>query len=402
MLKAALARYRSFVREPDVARLMAMALIARMPLGTLSFAMLMHVRDFTGSFADAGIAVGAYYAAAAAFSPLIGRIVDRRGPKGVLLVTGIVCPLALLVIVVARPFGISLPIVVTAAAVAGAFAPPITVLTRTMWRYRFDDEAVRKIAFTLDGVLIELAFTLGPVLIAALIAIASPSVAFAAAWGFVTLSVPTFIASPALKYWRHEPHAERHLLGPLTDSRLIVIYLSTMLMTASFGFLEVGLPGFATAAGAPALGGVLIAINSIGSVIGGLAYGGLHLALPVERQLKRLLGLLAVPLFVAAFAGTTWQLAALAFVNGVFITPAFAIFATLISVTAPSRYATEAFTRSATFIVCGISAGMAIGGAVVEHAGASTVFLLAGVVATASAACSFALRERSVSPQVAP
>jgi len=276
MLKAALARYRSFVREPDVARLMAMALIARMPLGTLSFAMLMHVRDFTGSFADAGIAVGAYYAAAAAFSPLIGRIVDRRGPKGVLLVTGIVCPLALLVIVVARPFGISLPIVVTAAAVAGAFAPPITVLTRTMWRYRFDDEAVRKIAFTLDGVLIELAFTLGPVLIAALIAIASPSVAFAAAWGFVTLSVPTFIASPALKYWRHEPHAERHLLGPLTDSRLIVIYLSTMLMTASFGFLEVGLPGFATAAGAPALGGVLIAINSIGSVIGGLAYGGLH------------------------------------------------------------------------------------------------------------------------------
>ena len=402
MLKAALARYRSFVREPDVARLMAMALIARMPLGTLSFAMLMHVRDFTGSFADAGIAVGAYYAAAAAFSPLIGRIVDRRGPKGVLLVTGIVCPLALLVIVVARPFGISLPIVVTAAAVAGAFAPPITVLTRTMWRYRFDDEAVRKIAFTLDGVLIELAFTLGPVLIAALIAIASPSVAFAAAWGFVTLSVPTFIASPALKYWRHEPHAERHLLGPLTDSRLIVIYLSTMLMTASFGFLEVGLPGFATAAGAPALGGVLIAINSIGSVIGGLAYGGLHLALPVERQLKRLLGLLAVPLFVAAFAGTTWQLAALAFVNGVFITPAFAIFATLISVTAPSRYATEAFTWSATFIVCGISAVMAIGGAVVEHAGASTVFLLAGVVATASAACSFALRERSVSPQVAP
>jgi len=402
MLKTALARYRAFVREPDVARLMAMALFARMPLGTLSFAMLMHVRDFTGSFADAGVAVGAYYAAAAAFSPLIGRIVDRRGPKGVLLVTGIVCPLALLVIVAARPLGISLPIVVAAAAIAGAFAPPITVLTRTMWRYRFDDEAVRKIAFTLDGVLIELAFTLGPVLIALLIAVASPSVAFAAAWGFVTLSVPTFVASPALKYWRHEPHAERHLLGPLTDSRLIVIYLSTMLMTTSFGFLEVGLPGFATAAGAPALGGVLIAINSIGSVIGGLAYGGLHLALPIERQLKRLLGLLAVPLFIAAFAGTTWQLGLLAFVNGVFITPAFAIFATLISVTAPSRYATEAFTWSATFIVCGISAGMAIGGAVVEHAGASTVFLLAGVVATASAACSFALRERSVSPQVAP
>lgn len=399
MLKTALARYRAFVRQPDVARLLTMAFIARMPMGTMSFAMLMHVRDLTGSFADAGATVGAYYAAAAAFSPLIGRIVDRRGPKGVLLATGIVCPLALFTLVLARPMGLNLPVLIGASGVAGAFAPPITVLTRTMWRYRFDDEGLRRTAFTLDGVLIELAFTLGPMLIAMLIAIASPAVAYGVAWGFVTLSVPTFAASPALKYWRHQPHAERHLLGPLTEPRLIVVFVSTMLMTASFGFLEVGLPGFATAAGAPALGGILIAINSIGSVIGGLTYGGLHFALPVERQLRRLLGLLAVPLIVAGFAGSTWQLALLAFANGLFITPAFAIFATLVSTTAPSRYATEAFTWSATFIVCGISAGMAIGGAVVEHAGANTVFLMAGAVAVASAACAFALRSRSVAPQ---
>ena len=45
------------------------------------------------------------------------------------------------------------------AAVAGAFTPPITVLTRTMWRHRFDDDATRKTAFALDAVLIELAFT---------------------------------------------------------------------------------------------------------------------------------------------------------------------------------------------------------------------------------------------------
>ena len=42
------------------------------------------------------------------------------------------------------------------------------------------------------------------------------------------------------------------------------------------------------------LGGALLAICSIGSGVGGLAYGGMHFALPLERQLPRLLLVMAV------------------------------------------------------------------------------------------------------------
>jgi MFS family permease len=220
MFDAAVARYAAFFRLPDVARLLAMAVLARMPLGTVTLALLLHVRALTGSFAAAGVTVGSYLAASAMTGPIIGRWIDRRGVRSALLVTGVVSPTALLLLWIAEPLGFSPAILPAVAAIAGAFAPPITVLTRTMWRYRFEDATARKTAFALDAVLIELSFTVGPALVAVLLAIGSPFVAFGGAWVFAVVAVPTFLASPALRYWRHDPHAERHLLGPLTELRL--------------------------------------------------------------------------------------------------------------------------------------------------------------------------------------
>ena len=161
-----------------------MAVLARMPLGTVTLALLLHVRALTGSFAAAGAAVGSYLAPSAVTAPIIGRWIDRRGARGALIVTGIVSPAALLVLWIAGPLGLSTPTLWVVAAIAGAFAPPITVLTRTMWRYRFDDDDARKTAFALDAVLVEFSFTAGPALIALLLAIGSPAVAFSAAFVF--------------------------------------------------------------------------------------------------------------------------------------------------------------------------------------------------------------------------
>ena len=58
MLSQAAARYRAFLREPDVVLLLVTALITRLPMGTLSLSMLLHVRALTGSFATAGATVG--------------------------------------------------------------------------------------------------------------------------------------------------------------------------------------------------------------------------------------------------------------------------------------------------------------------------------------------------------
>jgi MFS family permease len=393
MLAAGAARYAAFLRLPDVIRLLAMAIVARMPLGTVGLALLLHVRALTDSFAAAGAAVGSYLAASAVFAPVIGRWIDRRGVKPALVTTGIACPIALCVLWAAGPLGLSASAIAGIAAIAGAFAPPITVVTRTMWRYRFDDATERRTAFALDAVLLELAFTAGPALIALLLAIGSPFVAFGAALFFTTIAVPVFLASPALRYWRHDPHAERHLLGPLTERRLLAVYGTTFLLTCCLGLLEVSYPGFAANVDSPPLSGILLAVNSIGSAIGGLLYGGLHLAIAPERQLRRLLAVIVIPIAVHALISAAGWLALAAFVAGLCIAPALTIVSLLVSTYAPARYATEAFTWSATCIVSGIGAGNAIGGYLLERFGPTFAFGTSALVAVLAAASAMSLQE---------
>ena len=392
MLAAAVARYAGFLRLPDVARLLAMAIVARMPLGTVGLGLLLHVRALTGSFAVAGAAVGSYLAASAAVAPLIGRWVDRRGARNALIVTGIVSPAALFVIWFAGKLALSPLAIAAVSAIAGAFAPPITVLIRTMWRHRFDDAADRRTAFALDAVLLELAFTVGPALIALLLAVGSPFVAFGAALFFTSIAVPLFLASPALRYWRHDPHAERHLLGPLTEQRLLRVFGTTFLLTTSLGLLEISYPGFAAKVSDPPLAGLLLAVNSIGSALGGLLYGGLHLAPVPERQLRRILVVLVLPLALHAVIVSAGWLALAAFAAGLCIAPALTIVSLLVSSYAPARYATEAFTWSATCIVSGIGAGNALGGFMLERFGVSVVFATSAATALLAAACASMLR----------
>ncbi|MEP7205617.1 MAG: MFS transporter [Casimicrobiaceae bacterium] len=380
------ARYRAFFREPDVVPLLAMAFAARMPIGMLALALLMHLRSLSGSFAVAGGIVGAYMVAMAIGAPIQGRLVDRYGPTWVLRVNGVVHPLALVAILATRQTS---PAYLTAwAVVAGAFMPPIAVLTRTVWRYRFEHDA-RRMAFALDAVLIELNYTLGPALIALLLAVASPRVALAGAVLFAATAAPLYLASPAQRYWKREPRGKRHFLGPLTEPQLLLIFASNFALTCGLGLLEVSYPGFAARSGQPALGGVLIAVNSLGSAAGGVAYGGMHLARPLPHQLRALLIALAVPLVLHAFIGSFGWLLPLAFVAGLLIAPSFAIFSMLVAQHAPPRYATEAFTWATTGIVAGIGTGMAIGGTLIEQGGPTVAFLasaasvlVAGLLAT--------------------
>jgi len=392
MLRGAGSRYAAFFRLPDVKRLLVMAVLARMPLGTVTLGMLLHVRALTGSFAAAGAAVAFYLSASAATAPVVGRWIDRRGPRGALVLTGVACPVALLAIWLAKPLGLSTATLWIIAALAGAFSPPITVLTRTMWRYRFDDDAARRTAFALDAVLVEFAFTAGPALIALLLAIGSPTIAFGAAFVFSALAVPTFLASPALRYWRHDPHAERHLLGPLTEPKLLTVYAATFFVTFSLGLLEVGYPGFAVQARNPPLAGVLIAVNSIGSAIGGLIYGGVHIALASERQLRRVLAIIVIPLALHAVISSAGWLAVAGFAAGLCIAPSLTLVTVLVSSYAPSRYATEAFTWAATCIVSGIGAGNAAGGVLLERYSPAAAFAWAAGAALLAACCALALR----------
>ncbi|HEX6632843.1 MAG TPA: MFS transporter [Usitatibacter sp.] len=398
-MKSILRKYSEFVRQPDVARLLAVAVVTRMPVGMVGFSMLMFLRESLGSFALAGAAVGANFVAAAVAAPIQGRIIDRQGPARLLWFTGTLQPLALVAILAGVKLGLAFPYVVAAAACAGAFATPITTLTRAVWRQKFEREEDRRTAFALDAVTIEINFTAGPAIMAAILAAAGATAAFGVAIFFAVLAIAIFTTSPALRYFRRETGVRRHLLGPLTEPRLWIVFGATFGLTVAFGFLEVGYPAYATALGVPAVGGLLLGINSLGSAVGGAIYGGLHFRASVERQFAAAMALMAAPLLLHAVVGPVALFALVAFLAGALIAPSIAAQSTLVSRLAPSHYAAEAFTWSSTFIVSGLGAGMALGGHMVEQQGVRAPFAVGAAIVGAMAMLALALTPaRRVAP----
>lgn len=398
-MRSLIERYAAFFRPPGIARFVAVTFLARLPIGTLGLATLLYVRELTGSIAFAGSVVGAQLVSAAAMAPVLGRLIDTRGPTRVLQVTAIACSLAILVVFFAGPLALPRSGILLAAIVTGAFLPPVTTIVRTIWRHRFDDERVRRTAFALDSVLIELSFTLGPAIIAILVALATTRAAHGLAWVFATAAVPMLYASGGMRWWKQAPVVERHLLGPLRERELLVVYGATFGLTVGFGALEVGYPGYASERGADAWGPTLIAINSIGSAIGGLAYGGMHFKTPIERQLPGLMALFALPVALHVAVDGVWAMAPLAFVAGLLIAPSMTGATLLVSRHAPQAYVTEAFTWSSTAIVTGVGAGMAAGGALVERYGAKSAFVLATLGGLCAALCALALRRPVPRPE---
>src|SRR5258706_8266841 len=290
-----LKHYVAFFGLPGVPRLLLIALVARMPVGMMSLSMLLHLRELSGSFAFAGAMVGTYLVAMASTAPIQGRLIDRYGPRGVLMATGIVHPAALGLLLFAAPLHLPLTAIAPLTIVAGAFVTPISVLTRTLWRHRFEHPGQRRTAFAIDSVLIEINFTVGPALIGLALIVGTPADAFTITWLVAAAAAPPFVLSGATRYWKHATDEDRHLLGPLTERRLLGVYATSSALTFAFGMLEVGYPGFAARAGMLAFGGALLAICSIGSAIGGLAYGGLKIPLPPGGQLPPVLLPLPVP-----------------------------------------------------------------------------------------------------------
>jgi len=158
------------------------------------------------------------------------------------------------------------------------------------------------------------------------------------------------------------------------EPRLLLVFVATFGLSVCFGLIEVGYPAFAIAMGMPAIAGLLLAINSVGSALGGTLYGGLHFRATVERQLAAAMALMSIPLLLHALWQVPLVFAIVAFFAGALIAPSITAQSVLVSRFAPAKYATEAFTWSSTFIVSGIGSGMALGGWLVEKASLGAAF----------------------------
>jgi len=381
-----LARYAALLARPDLKAAVFASMIGRLPIGIVGLSILLLAQSATGSFARGGATAAAYVVGLACFAPVLGRFIDRSGPRPVLLWCGCAFPAALIALVLAVRAGTDAAVALALAFAAGANFPPITVCMRTFFRRRLGEESLLATAYSLESVLIETIFIAGPILVAVFVAYASAAVAVLFAAFCALTGTLMFVRSPALKDWRIEARTAASLSGPLAERGFVSLLAVILGYSAAFGLVEIGVTAYAAEAGSPALAGVLLGLMSVGSAAGGLAYGSRSWRLPLARQFAATLCILGAGVALLALPMHAWLFALVSVAAGIVMAPALTIQSMLVARTASPQHMTEAFTWSTTGLLAGVGIGIATGGWLIERWNSGATFVAAAIAALCAGA----------------
>ena len=387
-----MAIYARVLRVPRFAVLIASTMLTRIPYAINGLAVILFLRAETGSFATAGLAAGGLALGAGIAAPLVGRLVDRRGAI-LLMPVAVGHAAAILSLWVLGVSGAPSEALVACAALAGLCYPPSGSVLRSRWPEMMDGDAeLLRGAFALDSVMIEVSFVTGPLVTAVLVALISPQAALAVSAALVVAGTALFLVK--LPDRRRVIPLEGRVggLGPLRSPGIRAVALSTVPVGFMIGTVEVALPAFSEIEGSAALAGVLLALWSLASGVGGLAFG----ARTPRRELldtylvvTLLFPFLCVPLVLAS---SPVAMGILVLAAGAPIAPLIATRNQLISIVAPAGTGTEAFSWLMTSLIAGVSLGTAIAGGVIEARGWEEAVALGVAVALAGSIASFVWR----------
>jgi MFS family permease len=155
----------------------------------------------------------------------------------------------------------------------------------------------------------------------------------------------------------------------------VPIFVGAMTVVGAFSFVELATVAFARSHHSAASSGMVLAVWSAGSLVGGLWLGIRVSGSGVTtRKVAMLMVVLAVGTAVPAVSPSIWLLAVLLFVGGMAIAPTFGALYSLTASQAPSERQTEAFGWLSSGFQAGIALGAISGGAIVQAAGSRVAF----------------------------
>lgn len=373
---------RAVLALPRARGLLAAGALARLPYGLHSLPLLLALREAGGSYAVAGLAVGAYSLVGAVLGPARARLVERRPAALPWLATAFAALLGALALLAALHAGWA---AAGLAPVAALFAPPVGPLVRVRLGALARDDAERQATLSLDAVLESTVFALGPALAgAALTLLAAPVVlglcAVGFGLGFLALAA-VFRGIPAPRAGT-DPASSTPPRVPLRSAAFASVLLAVFAVGAASALVALA----AVASWGGGVAGALDTLVSVGGVLGGLGYGRRAWRGPARHRLTGLLALgalgqtLAALLFSPAGAAVGFVLVGAA-TDCVLITAYL-----LVEELVPAGSRTEGGAWVNTAINLGFAGGSAVGGLLLAAPGGARAVFAAGAVLLLSAA----------------
>ena len=367
-----MAGYIEILRMPGVARIIAAQLTARLPSGMLSLSILLHVERVHGSYAAAGLVLATISIGQAVSGPLTSRWMGAWGMRRVLALTLVVCSSAVFVLALVP---LSVPAMMGVALVAGLSTPPIQPAVRTIYPKIVNSRQLTPL-FSLDASAQEIIWVAGPVLATFVATQIATSAAILLCGIMLVIGGVWFIASPEVGRVRI-PRSKRNF-G-------VVLKKPTVLLTTVVGFLLVGSCAAVEAGVVAVFGhdgpqaGIVLAIWSIGSLVGGLALG--HVPISPWSLARRMTLVFAGTALAIIMVDDFWWISITLLISGIGLAPALAVIFASVSSSVKFSDTAEAYGWVGTGQLIGAAIGSAIAGFLIDANGAIGAFWAAAAFA---------------------
>ncbi|TDV59902.1 MFS transporter [Pseudomonas sp. LP_7_YM] len=297
-------KYQKVLAIPRVLPATLFMFVAGLPLTIMTLTLSLHVLNEMGrSYLDAGIVGTATALGFAVGSPLLGRMIDRHGLRPVVAVCGTLSTVAWLLLPV-----VSYSVYVGLAFVAGVFTVPTGSLARQFVASLVPEDK-RRPAYSLNMMLMELGFVIGPATGILLITSYSATAAILGIgiWRALSYIVLYKLNWPtrSLDEVAQESSRVRPKLRTWMSGRLMgVMFVSAAALFVLYG-TELALIAVLRSNDEIAFTGYVIAAMSVASIAGGFVHGIVHRSWS-QTRLALAMSLLLLP--VALFDQVWWWL----------------------------------------------------------------------------------------------
>ncbi|MFK4100131.1 MFS transporter [Streptomyces sp. NPDC019531] len=366
----------------------AAGFIARLPMAMVGVGIVTMLSQLGGAYWLAGSVSATQALATAAIGPRISRLVDRHGQRRVVLPAMAVTVAAICALLLCARYAAPVWTLYAAAAVAGCM-PSMGALVRSRWaEIHRKSPRLLHTAYSLESVLDEVIYVVGPILAITLSTRAWAEAGPLAAAVLLAVGVLLFAAQrrtePLVR-----PEQQGAGGGTLRIPGLGLLVLTLTSVGVAYGSMDVATVAFAGAHHHKALSGLLLGAYALGSGLAGAVFGAIAPRGAITRRLLLSVGAMAVTTAPLLFAPGLAALAGMLFVAGMAIAPTLITAMALVDRLAPAAQLTE----SITWIVSGLSVGVALGyataGWAVDAAGASAGFRVPFVAALLAASTVF-------------
>ena len=373
--------YRHLFTEPGTGNFVIAGLLARIPLPMAGIGIITLLSQQRGGYALAGAVSATFVLTYALLSPQISRYVDRYGQRRVLPVATAISITGLFILMAGSHWNVTDALLFLGALLAG-FMPSMSAMVRARWTALYRGQPRLQTAYSLETVLDELTFIVGPPLSIGLSVTLFPQA------GLLLAALLLFVGVFALVMQRRtEPPlvaAGSAISGSGSVIRMTSVQLLTLLMVAMgviVGTVDIVSVAFAEQLGRPAAASLVLSAYAAGSCVSGLLYGSLRLKTPLHRLLW-LGGLATAATTLPLILVTNLTALAMALLMaGLFFAPTMIVAMSLVERQVSENQLTEGMTWLLAGLNVGVALGAVIAGQVVDNAGAragSYVALCAG------------------------